>query len=66
MTRSCGEQVKLFSERQLLTAGIFRLLFAQHRNQLDPTQDHGFCRKFSFYLPILVNARRAAAVESTA
>ncbi|WP_457094916.1 metallophosphoesterase family protein [Microvirga sp. P5_D2] len=26
----------------------------------------GFCRKFSFYLPILVNSRRPAAVESTA
>jgi hypothetical protein len=37
--RSCGEQVKLLRERQLLTADIFRLLFTQHVNQLDPTQD---------------------------
>src|SRR5918997_2051753 len=36
----CGEQVKLLRERQLLTAGIFRLLFTQHMNQLDATQDH--------------------------
>ena len=40
MTRSCGEQVELLGERQLLTAGIFRLLFAHHVDQLDATQDH--------------------------
>ena len=33
----CGEQVKLLRERQLLTAGIFRLLFTHHMNQLDAT-----------------------------
>jgi hypothetical protein len=32
--------VKLLGERQLLTAGIFRLLFAHHVDQLDATQDH--------------------------
>jgi hypothetical protein len=36
----CGEQVKLFGERQLLTAGIFRLLFTHHMDQLDAAQDH--------------------------
>jgi len=36
----CGEQVKLLRQRQLLTADIFRLLFTQHMNQLDATQDH--------------------------
>ena len=40
MTRSRGEQVKLFGERQLLTAGIFRLLFTHHVDQLDAFQDH--------------------------
>jgi hypothetical protein len=37
---SCGEQVKLLGERQLLLAGIFRLLFTHHMDQLDTTQDH--------------------------
>jgi hypothetical protein len=37
---SCDEQVKLLGERQLLTAGIFRLLFTHHMDQLDTTQDH--------------------------
>jgi len=32
--------VKLLGERQLPIAGIFRLLFAQHMDQLDATQDH--------------------------
>jgi hypothetical protein len=32
--------VKLLGERQLLPAGILRLLFAQHTDQLDATQDH--------------------------
>src|SRR5688500_18106567 len=36
----CSEQVKLLRERQLLTVDIFRLLFTQHMNQLDATQDH--------------------------
>jgi hypothetical protein len=36
----CGEPVKLLRERKLLPAGIFRLLFAHHVNQLDATQDH--------------------------
>jgi hypothetical protein len=36
----CGEQVKLLGERQLLPAGIFRLLLAYDIDQLDPTQDH--------------------------
>ncbi len=40
MPPSCGEQMKLLSERQLLIAGIFRLLFAQHMDQLDATQDY--------------------------
>ncbi len=34
---SCGEQVKLLDERQLLIAGIFRLLFTHHMDQLDST-----------------------------
>jgi hypothetical protein len=37
---SCGKQVELLGERQRLTAGIVRLLFTQHMNQLDATQDH--------------------------
>jgi hypothetical protein len=37
---SCGEQVKLLGERQLLIAGIFRLLFTHHMDQLDPVEDH--------------------------
>ncbi len=40
MPPSCGEQVKLLGERQLLIAGIFRLLFTHHMDQLDATQDH--------------------------
>jgi hypothetical protein len=32
--------VKLLSERQLLLAGIFRLLLAHHMDQLNATQDH--------------------------
>lgn len=32
--------MKLLRERQLPIAGIFRLLFAQHMDQLDATQDH--------------------------
>ena len=36
----CGEQVKLLGERQLLIAGLVRLLFTQHMNQLDAAQDH--------------------------
>jgi putative transposase len=31
----CGEQVKLLGERQLPPAGIFRLVFTHHMNQLD-------------------------------
>ena len=34
---SCGEQMKLLGERQLPTAGIFRLLFTHHVDQLDAT-----------------------------
>ena len=37
---SCGEQVKLLGEQQLLIAGILRLVFAHHMDQLDATQDH--------------------------
>ena len=40
MPPSCGEQVKLLRERQLLPAGIFRLLFTHHMDQLDATQDY--------------------------
>jgi hypothetical protein len=37
---SCSELLELLGERQLPTAGIFRLLFAHHMDQLDATQDH--------------------------
>lgn len=40
MLHSCGEQMKLLGERQLLIAGIFRLLFPHHMEQLDATYDH--------------------------
>ena len=39
VTRSCNELLELLGERQLLIAGIFRLLFTQHMDQLDATQD---------------------------
>jgi hypothetical protein len=37
VTRSCSEPLELLGERQLLIAGIFRLLFAHHMDQLDAT-----------------------------
>ncbi len=40
MPHSCGEQMKLLGKRQLLIAGIFRLLFPHHVDQLDATYDH--------------------------
>ena len=40
VTRSCSEPLELLGERQLLIAGIFRLLFAHHMDQLDATYDH--------------------------
>src|SRR5215212_9080868 len=40
VTRSCSEPLELLGERQLLIAGIFRLVFAHHMDQLDATQDH--------------------------
>jgi hypothetical protein len=36
----CGEQVKLLGERHLLPAGVLRLTFAHHVDQLDAAQDH--------------------------
>ena len=36
----CGEQVKLLGERQLLIAGIFRLLFTHRMDQLAAAQHH--------------------------
>src|SRR5215218_899824 len=38
VTRSCSEPLELLGERQLLIAGIFRLVFAQHMNQLDASR----------------------------
>ena len=40
VTRSCSAPLELLGERQLLPAGIFRLLVAHHMDQLDATQDH--------------------------
>ncbi len=36
---SCGEQVKLLRERQLLPADRLRLLFMQHMSQPDASPD---------------------------
>jgi hypothetical protein len=35
-----GEQMKLLRQRQVLPAGIVRLLFTQHKIQLEATQAH--------------------------
>ena len=36
----CGEPLGVLGERQLPTAGILRLLFTHHVDQLDATYDH--------------------------